>query len=147
MYDIDHTVSYLRGLIHPSNCKLLCRYQCRVNPSSPWSCSPSGVFMTSTERVQSAASMPAFRKVLCAVYALIAVVAFVATWSQTVAYTHNGIVAFFDNFWHDARVNASSRNITTPGWRLTRRPSSSGERATPVVPRRPRIPDGVWLRP
>ncbi len=56
--------------------------------------------------------MPLARKVLCAVYALIAVVALVATWSQTFAYTHSGLVAFFDNFWHDARVNASSRNIT-----------------------------------
>ena len=56
--------------------------------------------------------MPISRKVLCVVYALIAVVALVATWSQTVAYTHSGVAAFFDNFWHDARVNASSRNIT-----------------------------------
>lgn len=56
--------------------------------------------------------MPLARKALCAVYALIAVVALVVTWSQTVAYTHSGIAAFFDNFWHDARVNASSRNIT-----------------------------------
>jgi hypothetical protein len=68
--------------------------------------------MTSTEQVQPAASMPTFRKVLCVVYALIAVVALIATWSQTVVYTHNGLAAFFDNFWHDARVNASSRNIT-----------------------------------
>ncbi|MGA8250579.1 MAG: DUF2834 domain-containing protein [Mycobacterium sp.] len=67
--------------------------------------------MTTTEQVQPA-SMPISRKVLCVVYALIAVVALVATWSQTVAYTHNGFAAFFDNFWHDARVNASSRNIT-----------------------------------
>jgi hypothetical protein len=67
--------------------------------------------MTSTEQVQPA-SMPTFRRVLCVVYALIAVVALVATWSQTVAYTHRGLAAFFDNFWHDARVNASSRNIT-----------------------------------
>jgi hypothetical protein len=67
--------------------------------------------MTTTEEIQPA-SMPLARKVLCAVYALIAVVALVATWSQTVAYTHSGLVAFFDNFWHDTRVNAASRNIT-----------------------------------
>jgi Terpene cyclase DEP1 len=67
--------------------------------------------MTTSERVQPA-SMPFSRKVLCAVYALIAVVALVATWSQTVAYTHSGLAAFFDNFWHDAKVTASSRNIT-----------------------------------
>jgi len=56
--------------------------------------------------------MPTFRKVLCVVYALIAVVALVLNWSQTVAYTHSGLAAFLDNFWHDARVNASSRNMT-----------------------------------
>jgi hypothetical protein len=67
--------------------------------------------MTTTEQVQPA-SMPMSRKVLCVVYALVAVVALVATWTQTVAYTHSGLAAFFDNFWHDARVTASSRNIT-----------------------------------
>ncbi|OBF51978.1 hypothetical protein A5756_18625 [Mycobacterium sp. 852002-53434_SCH5985345] len=67
--------------------------------------------MTTTEQVQPA-SIPTSRKVLCAVYALIAVLALVATWSQTVAYTHSGLAAFFDNFWHDTRVNASSRNLT-----------------------------------
>lgn len=55
--------------------------------------------------------MPTSRKVLCAIYALIALVALVATWSQTVAYTHSG-AAFFGTFWQDTRVNAASRNIT-----------------------------------
>jgi Protein of unknown function DUF2834 len=58
------------------------------------------------------ASMPVSRRVLCAVYAVIALVALVSTWSQTVAYTHSGVFAFFDNFWNDTRVNAASRNIT-----------------------------------
>lgn len=67
--------------------------------------------MTTTETVQPA-SMPLARKVLCAVYALIALLALIATWSQTVAYTHSGLAAFFYNFWHDTKVNAASRNIT-----------------------------------
>lgn len=56
--------------------------------------------------------MPTSRKVLCAVYALIAVAALIATWSQTVAYIHSGPADFFANFWHDAKVTASARNIT-----------------------------------
>ncbi|MEZ0353345.1 DUF2834 domain-containing protein [Mycobacterium sp. pR1184] len=66
--------------------------------------------MTPTETVQPA-SMPLARKVLCAVYALIALLALVATWSQTVAYTHSG-AAFFGTFWQDTKVNGASRNIT-----------------------------------
>ena len=27
-------------------------------------------------------------------------------------HTQRGLVAFFDDFWHDTRVNASSRNVT-----------------------------------
>jgi len=50
--------------------------------------------------------------VLCAAYALIAVVALFATWSQTVAYTHGSPADFVINFWHDTKVTASSRNIT-----------------------------------
>ncbi len=56
--------------------------------------------------------MPTSRKLLCIVYAHVAVVALVLNWSQTVAYTHSGLAAFLDNFWHDARFNASSRNMT-----------------------------------
>jgi hypothetical protein len=74
--------------------------------------------MTSTEQVQPAASMPLARKVLCAVYALIALLALVATWSQTVAYTHSG-AAFFGTFWDDTKVNAASRNITADALMLS----------------------------
>ncbi|RFZ59197.1 hypothetical protein MSS2_00282 [Mycobacterium marinum] len=62
--------------------------------------------------------MPTSRKVLCTVYALIALVALVATWSQTVAYTHSG-TAFFGTFWRDTRVNAASRNITADALMLS----------------------------
>jgi Terpene cyclase DEP1 len=67
--------------------------------------------MTTTDQVQPG-SIPTSGKVLCAVYALIAVAALIATWSQTVAYTHSGLADFFVNFWHDAKVTASARNIT-----------------------------------
>lgn len=62
--------------------------------------------------------MPVARKVLCGVYALIALLALVATWSQTVAYTHSG-AAFFGTFWQDTRVNAASRNITADALMLS----------------------------
>lgn len=62
--------------------------------------------------------MPTSRKVLCAVYALIALIALGATWSQTVAYTHSG-AAFFFSFWQDTRVNAASRNITADALMLS----------------------------
>jgi hypothetical protein len=41
--------------------------------------------------------MPTSRKVLCAVYALIAVVALIATWTQTINYIHSP-ADFFVNF-------------------------------------------------
>src|ERR1700760_4657053 len=66
--------------------------------------------MTTRDPVRPA-SMPMSRKVLCAVYALIAVAALIATWSQTVAYLHTPS-DFLVNFWHDAKVTASARNIT-----------------------------------
>lgn len=62
--------------------------------------------------------MPASRKVLCVVYALIAVAALVATWTQTIAYTGSG-AAFFGTFWQDTRVNAASRNLTADALMLS----------------------------
>jgi Mn2+/Fe2+ NRAMP family transporter len=73
--------------------------------------------MTTTETIQPA-SMPLARKVLCAIYALIALLALVATWSQTIAYTHSG-AAFFGTFWNDTKVNAASRNITADALMLS----------------------------
>jgi hypothetical protein len=74
--------------------------------------------MTTTEEIQPA-SMPLARKVLCVVYGLIAVVALVLNWSQTVAYTHSGVAAFFGNFFRDTRVNAASRNTTVDVFMLS----------------------------
>lgn len=62
--------------------------------------------------------MPPARKVLCGVYALIALLALVATWSQTVNYIHSG-AAFFGTFWQDTRVNAASRNVAADALMLS----------------------------
>jgi len=67
--------------------------------------------MNSAEPARSP-SLSTSRKVLCAIYALIAVAALVVTWSQTVAYVHSGLIDFFVNFWRDAKVTPASRNIT-----------------------------------
>lgn len=64
--------------------------------------------MTAT---QPARSLPTSTKVLCAVYALIAVVALVATWSQNLAYTGRG-ADFLTAFWEDTKVNPAARSIT-----------------------------------
>jgi len=50
------------------------------------------------------------RKLLCAVYAVIAVAALIATWSQNVAYLGGGNL--FVDFWRDTRVNPASQSIT-----------------------------------
>ena len=57
-----------------------------------------------------AQSMPTSRKVLCAVYAAIAVAALIATWSQAGPYAHS-ISAFFVGFWSDTKVTPASRFI------------------------------------
>ncbi len=55
--------------------------------------------------------MPVSRKVLCVVYPAIAVVAFIATWSQNLAYQH-GAADFLSSFMDDVRVTPASRSIT-----------------------------------
>ncbi len=57
--------------------------------------------------------MTTSRKILCAVYAVIAVAAFVATWSQNVAYfgAAHGASGFLD-FWKDTRANPATQSIT-----------------------------------
>ena len=54
--------------------------------------------------------MSTSRKLLCAVYAVIAVAALIATWSQNVAYLGGGNL--FVDFWRDTRVNPASQSIT-----------------------------------
>jgi Mn2+/Fe2+ NRAMP family transporter len=64
--------------------------------------------MTTTDQ---AASLPTSSKVLCGVYALIAVAALIATWSQNLAYTDRG-AEFLGAFWNDTKVNPAARSIT-----------------------------------
>ena len=62
-----------------------------------------------TETTQAAA-LPTSSKVLCAVYACVAVSALIATWSQNIAYlgSDNFLLAFAD----DTKANAAARSIT-----------------------------------
>jgi hypothetical protein len=55
-------------------------------------------------------AMTSNRRVLCGVYAVIAVVALVGTWSQNIAYLHHP--AGFGGFLPDLSVNAAARSIT-----------------------------------
>lgn len=55
--------------------------------------------------------MATSRKVLCGVYAAIAIAALIATWSQNVAYVHS-VTGLFGSFWRDTRVTPASRSIT-----------------------------------
>jgi Terpene cyclase DEP1 len=64
--------------------------------------------MTSTDQTTP---LPASSKVLCTVYAVIAIAALVATWSQNVGYLDRG-ADFLAAFWEDTEVNPASRSIT-----------------------------------
>ena len=58
--------------------------------------------------------MPVSRKLLCAVYAMIASAALIATWSQNIAYINN-ITDFFPalgSFLAETKVTPASRSIT-----------------------------------
>ena len=55
--------------------------------------------------------MPVSRKLLCAVYATIAIAALIATWSQNAA-NFNNIAGFFTDFISDTKVTPASRSIT-----------------------------------
>ena len=50
------------------------------------------------------------RKVLCAVYVVIALVALIATWSQNILFFNGG--GSFLGFWQATKVNPASRSIT-----------------------------------
>lgn len=51
------------------------------------------------------------RRILCGVYAAIAAVALIATWSQNLAYLHSP-GGFLTSFLQDLKVNAATRSIT-----------------------------------
>jgi membrane-anchored protein YejM (alkaline phosphatase superfamily) len=57
--------------------------------------------------------MPVSRQLLCAVYAVIAVAALIATWSQNVAYVHDAnVFSTFGAFLGELKVNPASRSIS-----------------------------------
>lgn len=57
------------------------------------------------------AALPTITKVLCTCYAVIAIAALIATWSQNLAYTDRG-AELLTAFWQDTKVNAAARSIT-----------------------------------
>jgi len=61
--------------------------------------------------VDQASSIPTSRKILCVVYAVIAVAALIATWSQNVAYFDEP-ARFLLNFMNDLKVTPASRSFT-----------------------------------
>jgi hypothetical protein len=64
--------------------------------------------MTATPQLDR---LPTTTRALCAGYALIAVAALIATWSQNLAYLDRG-AAFLSAFWTDTKVNPAARSIT-----------------------------------
>jgi hypothetical protein len=65
--------------------------------------------MTTTDQ---ASTMPTSRKILCAVYGVIAVAALFATFSQMMAYSDKGAGSLLV-FWQDARMLPASRALTS----------------------------------
>jgi hypothetical protein len=59
----------------------------------------------------TAASLPLSSKLLCVVYASIAVAALVLTWSQNTTYLHAGVARFYTDFLADIKVTPASRSI------------------------------------
>jgi hypothetical protein len=74
--------------------------------------------VTTADQADQTSSLPTSRKVLCVVYAAIAVAALIATWSQIGPYLHSP-ADFFVTFWRDAKVNSASRVITVEALMLS----------------------------
>gem|GEM_PF-552642 len=67
--------------------------------------------MAETTASPPAAGLPTASKVFCAVYAVIAIAALVATWSQNAAYFDRP-ASFLAAFLNDSRVTPASRSLT-----------------------------------
>ncbi|HET8880719.1 MAG TPA: DUF2834 domain-containing protein [Solimonas sp.] len=63
--------------------------------------------------------MPVSRKILCAAYGLIALLALAGTWSHNIAYLSHGFAGANLAFWHDTLANPASRSITVDLFFLT----------------------------
>src|SRR5262249_30076872 len=64
------------------------------------------------ESVCDDSRMTLSRNVLCMVYAIIALVALVATWGNNLAYLDQGFLGANAAFWRDTLANPASRSIT-----------------------------------
>jgi hypothetical protein len=106
--------------------------------------------MAETTASPPPAGLPTASKVLCAVYAVIAIAALVATWSQNAAYFDRP-ASFLAAFLNDSKITPASRSLTVDillcflaaavlmviearRWGRHRR-----QRDIPLVPDRPRI--------
>jgi hypothetical protein len=67
--------------------------------------------MAETTASPPPASLPTTSKVLCAVYAVIAIAALVATWSQNAAYFDRP-ARFLAAFFNDSKITPASRSLT-----------------------------------
>jgi Terpene cyclase DEP1 len=67
--------------------------------------------MAETTASPPPASLPTTSKVLCAVYAVIAIAALVATWSQNAAYFDRP-ARFLAAFLNDSKITPASRSLT-----------------------------------
>lgn len=67
--------------------------------------------MTTADQADQASSIPASRKLLCGVYAAIAVAALFGTWSQNLAYFDKP-ARFLLDFVNDSKVTPASRSLT-----------------------------------
>jgi Terpene cyclase DEP1 len=67
--------------------------------------------MAETTASPPPASLPTASKILCAVYAVIAIAALVATWSQNAAYFDRP-ASFLAAFLNDSKVTPASRSLT-----------------------------------
>ena len=56
--------------------------------------------------------MPLSRKALCLIYAVVALIAFVGTWGNNLAYLDQGLLQANVRFWLDTLANPASRSIT-----------------------------------
>jgi hypothetical protein len=71
---------------------------------------PYGAEMAESTASPPAATLPTSSRVLCIVYAVIAIAALIATWSQNIAYLDkpSGLI----DFWEATKINPASRSIT-----------------------------------
>ncbi|MEB3983109.1 DUF2834 domain-containing protein [Mycobacterium sp. 663a-19] len=66
--------------------------------------------MTTANQADGTSSVPRSRKILCAVYGVIALAALIATWRNGGPYVHSA-ADFLGTFWRDAKATSASRFV------------------------------------